>query len=449
MNGHLLQLASSALKRTAHRVSVLVACTTVMFLAAQSLVAQSASSGPSPTSNPAEFFLRDGDRVVFLGDSITQQRQYTNLIEAFALTRFPEWKLMFRNAGWGGDTAEGALKRLERDVLALQPTVVTINFGMNDAGYRPPDAERLKRYETSTAGLVQRLKESNIRVALFAAGAVDRERRRDAFDYNDTLKVFRQAVVDLAAKEQVILADQFTPLLEAMGKIKALPGDEESKVLIPDSVHPNWGGHLVMAYADLVALRAPADAVTAVIDVSASKSETVHCRIGDLRVQDGAVTFRRQDEVHPLPLPDAPQIAQTLRVAPILDRLSRCTLSVKGLNTPAAELYIDDQKIGVFNAHELEAGINLSALSSAVSADARAVLDAVGRKNDLYFQRWREVQLWTVPDWLKDAGEVIESRRQARLAELDKQIEEAERAIEAIRRPREHTFRIVPAKSGN
>ena len=53
----------------------------------------------------ADFFIHDGDRVVFLGDSITEQRLYTTYVEAYALTRHPPWQLSFRNVGWGGDTA--------------------------------------------------------------------------------------------------------------------------------------------------------------------------------------------------------------------------------------------------------------------------------------------------------------------------------------------------------
>src|SRR5436190_10512939 len=53
----------------------------------------------------ADFLIHDGDRVVFLGDSITEQRLYTTYIEAYALTRHPNWKLSFRNVGWGGDTS--------------------------------------------------------------------------------------------------------------------------------------------------------------------------------------------------------------------------------------------------------------------------------------------------------------------------------------------------------
>src|SRR6185503_8699193 len=110
----------------------------------------------------AEFFVHDGDRVVFLGDSITEQRLYTTYIEAYALTRHPQWRLTFRNVGWGGDTAwlrqrahpdesklfaadaaaqqkmvEDAVGRgLRRDVLPLKPTAVTIDFGMNDHSYQ-------------------------------------------------------------------------------------------------------------------------------------------------------------------------------------------------------------------------------------------------------------------------------------------------------------------------
>src|SRR5881392_142538 len=56
-------------------------------------------------SRAGEFLIHDGDRVVFLGDSITEQRLYTTYIEGYTLARHPDWKLNFRNVGWGGDTA--------------------------------------------------------------------------------------------------------------------------------------------------------------------------------------------------------------------------------------------------------------------------------------------------------------------------------------------------------
>jgi len=55
---------------------------------------------------PAEFAIRDGDTVVFLGDSITAARQYGKIIETYTLLRFPERKVRFINAGKGGETAK-------------------------------------------------------------------------------------------------------------------------------------------------------------------------------------------------------------------------------------------------------------------------------------------------------------------------------------------------------
>src|ERR1035437_9113638 len=86
-----------------------------------------------PASADDKFFFKDGDDpIVFLGDSITEQRMYTAFIEAYVLTRFPTWKLRFRNIGWGGDTAymqqrQGFENGLKRDILALKPAAITID----------------------------------------------------------------------------------------------------------------------------------------------------------------------------------------------------------------------------------------------------------------------------------------------------------------------------------
>ena len=114
----------------------------------------------------AEFAIHDGDRVVLLGDSITEQRLYTTAIEAYTLARFPQWKLTFRNIGWSGDTAHGGLNRAGRDMLPLKPTFVTIDFGMNDQGYRAFDENIFKNYIEKQTGLVSLLKSNAARVAL-------------------------------------------------------------------------------------------------------------------------------------------------------------------------------------------------------------------------------------------------------------------------------------------
>ena len=80
-----------------------------------------AAAGP-----PDDFALRDGDSVVFLGDSITAAGTYGRIVESYTLLRFPNRRVRFHNAGWGGDTAAGGLARLDRDVLPFRPTVLLV-----------------------------------------------------------------------------------------------------------------------------------------------------------------------------------------------------------------------------------------------------------------------------------------------------------------------------------
>src|SRR5258707_10949109 len=84
----------------------------------------------------ADFFFKDGDVVVMIGDSITEQHLYSNYVEMWTVTRFPNWKLTFRNVGIGGDRSGGGNSRFARDVLAWKPTAMTVDFGMNDGNYR-------------------------------------------------------------------------------------------------------------------------------------------------------------------------------------------------------------------------------------------------------------------------------------------------------------------------
>ena len=73
---------------------------------------------------------------MMIGDSITEQHLYSNYVEMWTVTRFPSWKLTFRNVGIGGDTSGGGNARFGRDVLTHKPTAMTVDFGMNDGRYR-------------------------------------------------------------------------------------------------------------------------------------------------------------------------------------------------------------------------------------------------------------------------------------------------------------------------
>ena len=172
-----------------------------------------------------DFSIRDGDRVVFLGDSITEQRLYTTYIEAYALTRYPAWTLTFRNVGWGGDTAwlrqrahpdetklfaadeaiqqkmvEDSVGRgLDRDVLPLRPTFVTIKFGMNDHSYQVFRPDIFAAYTRSQERLGKVLAANGARVAFLTPQPIEEKRLDLDLDVrNQSLRKFSDGLKDVA-----------------------------------------------------------------------------------------------------------------------------------------------------------------------------------------------------------------------------------------------------------
>jgi hypothetical protein len=67
----------------------------------------------------------------------------------------------------------------------------------------------------------------------------------------------------------------------------------------------------------------------------------------------------------------------------------------------------------------------------------------VAKKNSLYFERWRNVQLFNDPDWAAKNSD-IESRRKAELVRLDAEISSLEVKINAARQPKQRHFIVAP-----
>ena len=167
-----------------------------------------------------DFFLKKGDVVVVMGDSITEQRLYSNYLEIWSQTRYPSYNLVFRNVGIGGDTSGGGNGRFKRDVVAHKPTVLTVDFGMNDGGYIWPgktykvkdpktkelveksftSAEgdsRLANYLKGQQGIADQAKAANIRVAWITPQPVENTPGAENDKYNATLEKFSEGVKEV------------------------------------------------------------------------------------------------------------------------------------------------------------------------------------------------------------------------------------------------------------
>src|SRR5881398_3568576 len=91
---------------------------------------------PLKAPKPSRVLLKKGDRLAICGDSITEQKQYSRIMETYLTVCVPELGVSVRQYGWGGETASGFLARMTNDCLRFKPTIATTCYGMNDHGYR-------------------------------------------------------------------------------------------------------------------------------------------------------------------------------------------------------------------------------------------------------------------------------------------------------------------------
>ncbi|GAB4126386.1 MAG: hypothetical protein Kow001_22180 [Acidobacteriota bacterium] len=321
----------------------------------------------------SEFYLRDGDAVVFYGDSITENGGYARLVEEYTVTRFPQWKVRFYYAGVGGDRVTGGAlgsleERLSRDVIARRPTVVTVMLGMNDAGYRPFDETLFQQYRQGYTTLVRRLKAElpGVRITVIQPSPFDDVSRSPQFEggYDGVLRRYGEFVQELAREEGLLAVDFGEPLNQGVRRLMAWSG-LLAQQLIPDRIHPGRAGHLLLGAALLRAWGAPATVTEVRLD---APSLQVQGEVGTAvealeRAESGGLRWSQRDRSLPLPLRrDDAEVKLAELAGAGLGDLNRQVLQVHGLPLGPWELLIDGRSAGRWSSWELERGIDLGGL---------------------------------------------------------------------------------------
>ena len=161
--------------------------------------------------------LRAGDRLAICGDSITEQKMYSRIMETYLTVCVPELKITVRQYGWSGETAERFLRRMTTDCLRFSPTVATTCYGMNDYRYRPYD-EAIASVLREIHRCGRAFKAAGIRVVLGSPGCVGKvaswvkTAAGTLEEHNLHLCRLRDIDIDIAARENVRFADVFWPM---------------------------------------------------------------------------------------------------------------------------------------------------------------------------------------------------------------------------------------------
>ena len=162
----------------------------------------------APKFELPKFELHDGDRVVFLGNTLIEREQKYGYWELMLTMAWPERNVTFRNLGWSGDTVWGesragfgtqadGFKALVNQVNAAKPTVIFVGYGNVEAF----DGEAgLPKFIDGYNKLLDELEKAKARIAVLGpiAQMETSSPNPEAKRYNDSVRSYSDAIAKVA-----------------------------------------------------------------------------------------------------------------------------------------------------------------------------------------------------------------------------------------------------------
>jgi lysophospholipase L1-like esterase len=168
------------------------------------------------------------DRIVFMGDSITQLWGLADPA-SFGASRV--------NRGISGQTTPQMLLRFKQDVLALKPQAVHILAGVNDiAGNTGPTT--LEDIQNNITSMVELAKAHGVTVILATPLPAAKFSWAPQMQPGPTVIAYADWIRRYAAEQDLVLADYYPALATPDGALRPELG--------PDGVHPNKAGYALM-----------------------------------------------------------------------------------------------------------------------------------------------------------------------------------------------------------
>lgn len=195
----------------------------------------------------ADVLVKSGDKIVFLGDSITRQGSGSagwcglavSSLKAIGIEADPV------NAGRGGNTSRDMAARFENDVISKKPAWMTLMCGTND---NPNHGLPLEESKNNIRTIVEKTQASGIKVLILTMPVRGGNLNENA--YNEFIRA-------LAKEKGIPIADVFAEMKKTLMEYKAehpdLPPKSPPLLTIADGTHMNPRGNQVIAECVLAA----------------------------------------------------------------------------------------------------------------------------------------------------------------------------------------------------
>ncbi len=321
--------------------------------------------------------FKNGDKVCFIGNSITNSGEFYNFIYLYYATRYPQEQLQFINCGISGDVAAGVLKRMDKDILIHQPNWTVLMVGMNDVrrnlytteaskktGIENERTKVLNTYRNNTEDIVKILG-SKSKVILQKPTIYDQTavlKAANDFGVNDALGKCADQVQKLSDKYNTKLVDYRTIMNQVNSQLQQ--DNPAATIIGPDRIHPASPGHLLMAYQFLKSTGSSRYVSKIIIEKNLyqSNERSLNCEINNLKTEPDGISFRCLE--NSLPFPVRPEAMEALGWIPFTEDLNQQILQVSDVKAGNYDLQIDGRLVASYSSEELEKGINLSLLKA-------------------------------------------------------------------------------------
>lgn len=190
----------------------------------------------------ADVIIKKGDKIAFLGDSITQAGARPNGYCQLIIKALNEkgLEVTAKYAGISGHKSNQMLARLEKDVLAHKPQWMTLSCGVNDVWHGKRGVS-LEDYKKNITSIVDQAQAAGIKVILLTSTMI-KEDQSNAL--NQKLEGYNKFIAKLSKDKKCLLAD----LNGIMQKtIKTMEKNAKGNTVTSDGVHMNPAGNKMMA----------------------------------------------------------------------------------------------------------------------------------------------------------------------------------------------------------
>ncbi len=176
--------------------------------------------------------------IVAYGDSITAgfavRRGFPSYWKEMLAEKYPEAGVEMINSGISGDTSMDGLSRLDWAVLAYEPDLVTINFGINDCVL----GLGLEEFEMNLVEMVRRIRRAGPGSEILLLSSQPLETQ----PYDRLVRDYYQSLERVAKEMDAGFVDVYGAWMRAVAA-----GTPLSSLILPGLDHPNEAGYRSIA----------------------------------------------------------------------------------------------------------------------------------------------------------------------------------------------------------